>query len=114
MNNVFAEGYIIITNQYVEGIFANDYMAIYFEKDNIITVSLQALTFKVLKFPTIKMNYISYKFSCPGKLLYPGEEYIFFSNVNFDDLHLSISENIVQDKESILEQLFKLREIFQI
>ncbi len=116
MENVFAEGFIILTSKYVEGIFANDYMAIYSENDKIITLSLRTLAVEIVKFPLFKMNYISHQFSATGEVLCPGEEYIFFSNINLDDLYLSISENTVEGEkaDSILEQLLKLRQISQI
>lgn len=112
MENIFAEGFIILTNEFVEGIFANDYMAIYSEIDKIITISLRTL---IVKSNPLKMNYIYYQFSAPGELLCPGEKYVFFSNINLDDLHLSISENTVEGEkaDSILKQLFELREISQ-
>ena len=121
MENIFAEGFIILTNEYVEGIFANDYMAIYSENDEIITVSLQTLVVEVVKLPTamfsaFKMNYISHQFSTACKVLCPGEDYVFFSNIGLDDLYLSISADTVEGEESndILQQLVKLRYISQI
>lgn len=116
MENVFAEGFIILTNEYVEGIFANDYMAIYSEINKIITVTLRTLIVEVVKYPIFKMNYISHQFSTTGELLCPGEKYVFFSNINLDDLHLSISENTVEGEkaDSILKQLLELRQTSQI
>lgn len=116
MENVFAEGFIILTSKYVEGIFATDYMAIYSEIDKIITVSLRTLEVEVINFPAIKMNYINHQFSATGELLCPGKEYTFFSNINLDDLFLNISTDIVEGEEanSILTQLEKLRKVSQV
>ncbi len=116
MENVFAEGFIILTNEYVEGIFANDYMAIYSAHDKIINISLKTLIIEVINFPLFKMGYISHQFSAVEELLSPGKEYVFFSNSTLDDLYLDISENTVEGEEvnDILEQLFRLREISQI
>ncbi len=116
MQNVFAEGFIILTSQYFEGIFANDYMAIYSEVNKIITVTLRTLVFELAQYPIFKMNYISHQFSATGDFLCPGEEYVFFSTINLDDLNLSISENTVEGEkaDSILKQLLKLRETSQI
>ena len=117
MENVFAEGYIILSD-YVEGIFAKDYMAIYEKDSNSIAMSLQTLSFERLVFPLsiLVPFYVNYQFSMIGNMLYPGKKHVFFSSNNIDDdLYLNISVDIVQGEEAddILKQLCELRSNFQ-
>lgn len=113
MENIFAEGYIILS-EYVEGIFARDYMAIYHNSDSTC-MSLQTLSFETPLFPLnlLVHSYISYQFSMIGDLLYPGQIHAFFSNKC--DLYLNISADIVEGDQvnDILKQLYELRSIFQ-
>ena len=116
MENIFAEGYIILSD-YVEGIFARDYMAIYYKDSDSISMSLQTLSLETPLFPLnfILQFYINHKFFMTGNMLYPGQKHVFFSSNNLDDLYLSISSDIVQGEKAndVLKQLCELRSIFQ-
>ena len=119
--NIFAEGFIILTDNYVEGVFARDYMAIYNKNTNIITISLYSESFEIIKIPFLQTGFAveSYNiksFSMVGNMLHPGQNHIYFSDNNLDDLYLNISSNIVQgeDANDILNQLYELRNTFKI
>lgn len=116
MDNVFAKGYIILNDEYVEGIFANDYMAIYSETPGTIIITLRTLSVEVINPPWKRISYTSHDFSMTGEMLCPGHKYIFFSNINLDDLYLDISLNTVEGEmaDYLVELLQKLRCISQI
>lgn len=115
LDNVYAEGYIILNDGYVEGIFANDYMAIYSKDGNTITVVLKALNIEsIAPFST---SYITYDFSLRAKELSPNGSYTFYSNINLDYLELDILEDTVEGEYAIYlvdELLPKLRMITSI
>lgn len=100
MDNTYAEGYIILNNNFVEGVFANDYMAIYMENNNKTIAQLRALDITILANHSYIFRYVPYEFRMCGNILVPGQTHIFFSNNSYNDLYLYISEEVVDDTYS--------------
>lgn len=100
MENVYAEGYIILSGVYVEGIFANDYIAIYPE-NSTISAELRAFTLDLVQDNIYKSSYTKYHFNMSGKELVPGKAHHFFSIINSDTLRLDILEETVEGPYAI-------------
>lgn len=116
MDDVYAEGYIILNDSYVEGIFANDYIGIY-KENNMIFAELRAFTLDKLPNNNYKHSYTTYLFNMCGKELVPGNSHNFFSIVGCDNLCLDILEETVEGNYAcyLVEGLLPiLREISSI
>lgn len=113
MENVYAEGYIILKNGFTECIFANDYMAIY-KENNVIVADLKALTLNLLPNDMYTTSYTKYHFNMSGKELTPGKSHYFFSIIDSNTLCLDILDETVEgDFAFYLSEILlpKLREI---
>lgn len=113
MEDVYAEGYIILNDGYVEGIFTNDYMAIYSNDGNGIIIELYALNIEdtLAAGKNVRIDDF-YQFFLGEKELFPNNSFTFYSEDRSDSLELFISlETIEGEKATYIEKqlLPKLR-----
>lgn len=113
-NDTYAEGYIILHNEYVEGIFAYDYMAIYDGGDKNTIIDLMALNVESIGNNSFTTSYIPHQFVMKVNELCPGNYYNLYTDINLDYLKLYISTETVEGKLAyylVKELLPKLRMI---
>lgn len=113
-NDIYAEGYIILNGEYVEGIFAYDYMAIYDGGDSNTIIDLMVLDAQSIDNNCFSLSYIPYQFAMKVNKLCPGSYYNLHTNINLDYLELYISNETVEGELAyyLVERLLpKLRMI---
>lgn len=113
MEGIYAEGYIILNDGYVEGIFMNDYMAIYSNDGNGIIIELYALNVEDTLAAGISVRIDDfYQFFLGEKELFPNNSFTFYSDDRSDSLELFISAETVEGEKAtyLAEELLpKLR-----